>query len=106
MTVAFGEGRSFLYVLDKKTYNNSYYGKNHDKNLIVTHQHHLLSPQGRGGGNRLSVRVTPQDLRLSNVLSEYWSTCLATWNYLELIIDKLRCVVAEAVRAEDDDDQK
>ena len=34
MTVAFGEGRSFLYVLDKQTYNNSYYGKNHDKNLM------------------------------------------------------------------------
>lgn len=60
MTVTVVWGRSFFYVLDKNTYNDGYYGKDHNKNLIVAHQHHLLPPQWEDGGYRLSVRVTPQ----------------------------------------------
>lgn len=53
MTVLIGSvGRSFFYVLNKNANDNCYHGKNHDKNFIVSHLHHLLSPK-RDGGNRL-----------------------------------------------------
>ena len=48
----FAEGRSFFNVFDKQFYDYRNDGKNHDQDLIITHQYHLLSPKSYGG-NRL-----------------------------------------------------